>query len=130
MTPLAEVRNTPPAPEPPIQQSDDAGMSRWKLALGAASLFFFLVGVKRSFRTDDGREILKSDADLLIEKQKDRFAEPRSGGRSGRAEPNRKSREGNAPRDVIRAAAGRSKRGESREDGGAASTERRNRRSR
>lgn len=47
----------------------DRGISRWKLALGAASLFFFVVGVKRSFRTDDGREILQSDADRLDEQR-------------------------------------------------------------
>lgn len=35
----------------------EGGISKVKLALGAASLFFFVIGVKRSFRTDDGREI-------------------------------------------------------------------------
>jgi hypothetical protein len=44
---------------------DDHGVSKWKLALGAASLFFFLVGVKRSFRTEEGEEISKHDADRL-----------------------------------------------------------------
>ena len=36
---------------------DEGGISKVKLALGAASLFFFVIGVKRSFRTDDGQEI-------------------------------------------------------------------------
>ena len=39
------------------------GISKLKLAVGAASLFLFIVGVKRSFRTEEGREILRSDAD-------------------------------------------------------------------
>jgi hypothetical protein len=55
----------------------ERGISRWKLALGAASLFFFVVGVKRSFRTDDGREILKSDADMLEEQRKELRREQR-----------------------------------------------------
>jgi hypothetical protein len=44
------------------QNSEKAGgmadYSKLKVALGAASLFFFLIGVKRSFRTEDGQEIL------------------------------------------------------------------------
>jgi hypothetical protein len=38
-------------------QEQNAGFSKVKLALGAASLFFFLVGIKRTFRTDDGRVV-------------------------------------------------------------------------
>jgi hypothetical protein len=30
------------------------GISNLKLAIGAASLFLFIVGVKRSFKLDDG----------------------------------------------------------------------------
>lgn len=37
------------------------GVSKVKLALGAASLFFFIVGVKRTFRTEEGREIREMD---------------------------------------------------------------------
>jgi hypothetical protein len=41
------------------------GISKVKLAIGAVSLFLFVVGLKRSFRTDEGREILKSDAERM-----------------------------------------------------------------
>ena len=43
-----------------MTQQQDGGISKVKLALGAASLFFFLVGLKRSFRKDDGTEILSN----------------------------------------------------------------------
>ena len=43
-----------------MNQQPDGGISKVKLALGAASLFFFLVGLKRSFRNDDGTEILSN----------------------------------------------------------------------
>lgn len=41
------------------QGSDGAKprISNLKLAIGAASLFLFIVGVKRTFRTDEGKEI-------------------------------------------------------------------------
>lgn len=39
----------------------DGRNSKLKLALGAASLFLFLVGLKRSFRTEDGRYIYSSE---------------------------------------------------------------------
>ena len=45
----------------------DGGISKWKLAIGAASLFFFVVGVKRSFRTEEGHEISQRDADGLAD---------------------------------------------------------------
>jgi hypothetical protein len=42
----------------------DPGVSKVKLALGAASLFLFIVGVKRTFRSDDGAEFSgKEDID-------------------------------------------------------------------
>jgi hypothetical protein len=40
-----------------VKQESQAGPSKVKLVLGAASLFFFLVGLKRSFRKEDGSEI-------------------------------------------------------------------------
>lgn len=40
------------------------GVSKVKLALGAASLFFFIVGVKRTFRTEEGREIREGDEEI------------------------------------------------------------------
>ena len=43
-----------------MTQQQDGGISKVKLALGAASLFFFLVGLKRSFRKDDGTESLSN----------------------------------------------------------------------
>jgi hypothetical protein len=42
----------------PVTKEQDGGISKVKLALGAASLFFFLIGLKRSFRKDDGSEVL------------------------------------------------------------------------
>jgi hypothetical protein len=33
---------------------EDQGISKVKLALGAASLFLFIIGVKRTFRIDPG----------------------------------------------------------------------------
>jgi hypothetical protein len=56
--------------------------SRLKLALGAASLFFFVIGVKRTFRTEDGREILTTD-------------EPVEGGGAGDADPSRSAARAN-----------------------------------
>jgi hypothetical protein len=35
-------------------QGKSGGMSKGKLLLGAAGLFLFIVGVRRSFRTDAG----------------------------------------------------------------------------
>jgi hypothetical protein len=43
-----------------VEEAKNAGVSKVKIALGAASLFLFLVGLKRSFRTDEGKEILSS----------------------------------------------------------------------
>lgn len=63
--PTGKLRNQEDDAKPGTPPAADRSMSKWKLALGAASLFFFVVGVKRSFRTEDGREIRKSDADLL-----------------------------------------------------------------
>jgi hypothetical protein len=34
------------------EQSDDGGISKLKLALGAAGLFLFIIGVKRTFQMD------------------------------------------------------------------------------
>ena len=59
-------------PEKPSEQ----GISKVKLAIGAASLFFFVVGVKRSFRTEEGHEISQRDAEGLAarpEKERNRF---------------------------------------------------------
>lgn len=36
------------------QSGKPRGRSNLKLAIGAASLFLFIVGVKRSFKLDDG----------------------------------------------------------------------------
>ena len=33
-------------------KTDDQGISKVKLAIGAASLFLFIIGVKRTFRMD------------------------------------------------------------------------------
>ena len=33
---------------------NDKDVSKVKLAIGAASLFLFLIGIKRSFRTEEG----------------------------------------------------------------------------
>jgi hypothetical protein len=41
-----------------VTAGSERGISKVKLVLGAASLFFFVIGVKRSFRTDSGEEIL------------------------------------------------------------------------
>ena len=67
--PSGKSRNQDEEAKSVAPPTGDRGISRWKLALGAASLFFFVVGVKRSFRTDDGREILQSDADRLDEQR-------------------------------------------------------------
>ena len=34
------------------EQPEDRGISKLKLAIGAASLFLFIIGVKRTFRMD------------------------------------------------------------------------------
>jgi hypothetical protein len=39
-----------------VSKVEEPGVSKVKLALGAASLFLFIVGIKRSFRSD-GREV-------------------------------------------------------------------------
>ena len=45
------------------------GVTKMKLALGAASLFLFIVGVKRSFRTEEGEEILQDEIDEAGEEE-------------------------------------------------------------
>jgi hypothetical protein len=40
-----------------VSDETDARISKFELAWGAAKLFLFLVGVKRSYRRDDGIEI-------------------------------------------------------------------------
>lgn len=45
------------------QDWKSGGISKVKLAVGAASLFLFIVGVKRSFRTEEGREILRDEGE-------------------------------------------------------------------
>ena len=52
-------------------ESQNRGISKLKLAVGAASLFLFVVGLKRSFRTEEGREILKKDAELEKPRRKE-----------------------------------------------------------
>jgi hypothetical protein len=47
-----------------VNDEQYAGISKIALAWGAARLFLFLIGVKRSFRRDDGIEI-RSDGQLL-----------------------------------------------------------------
>jgi hypothetical protein len=44
-----------------VEKAQDGGVSKLKLALGAASLFLFVVGLKRSFRKDDGSEVLSTE---------------------------------------------------------------------
>lgn len=50
-----------------MEKVKDEGVSKVKIALGAASLFLFLVGLKRSFRTDEGKEILSSGEQTAID---------------------------------------------------------------
>lgn len=38
--------------KPDAEKTADQGISKVKLALGAASLFLFIIGVKRTFRMD------------------------------------------------------------------------------
>jgi hypothetical protein len=61
-----------------VEQEKEPGMSKLALALGAASLFLFVVGLKRSFRTDDGKEILRDGEPAKPTK------EPRASRRRGR----------------------------------------------
>lgn len=42
-------------------QGKSGGMSKGKMLLGAAGLFLFIVGVRRTFRTDAG-EVADADA--------------------------------------------------------------------
>ena len=53
----ALVNLTSPTTATEVNPQMDVRNSKLKLALGAASLFLFLVGLKRTFRTDDGRYI-------------------------------------------------------------------------
>jgi hypothetical protein len=63
--------NHPCQEKAPVSNEKDGGISKLKLALGAASLFFFIVGVKRSFRRDDGTEISSSGELSLDEARKE-----------------------------------------------------------
>lgn len=47
----------PDEPTPPTEKKSGKLMSRTALALGAAGLFLFIVGVKRRHRLDAEREI-------------------------------------------------------------------------
>lgn len=47
----------PDEPTPPTEKKSSKVMSRTALALGAAGLFLFIVGVKRKHRLDSEREI-------------------------------------------------------------------------
>lgn len=42
-----------------IDSQNGARLSKVRLAVGAASLFLFVVGLKRTFRTEDGREVVE-----------------------------------------------------------------------
>lgn len=53
------------------------GISKVKLAVGAASLFLFIVGLKRTFRTDDGAVVRQ----LRDEEEQDEVPR-REGGRA------------------------------------------------
>jgi hypothetical protein len=53
------------------------GISKLKLAIGAASLFLFLVGLKRTFRADDGSELGPSGEDLPEPQNADEPALPK-----------------------------------------------------
>src|SRR5688572_12197463 len=59
----------------PVSNEKEGGISKLKLALGAASLFFFIVGVKRSFRRDDGTEVSSVGELSLAEARQDPKAE-------------------------------------------------------
>ena len=53
------------------QGEKSGGISKVKLAVGAASLFLFIVGVKRTFRTDEGREILQDEIEWELQKERE-----------------------------------------------------------
>lgn len=56
-------RHSEPTPARYKGEQGDGGISKVALALGAASLFLFVIGLKRTFRTDEGREIHREEAD-------------------------------------------------------------------
>ena len=47
----------PDEPTPPTEKKPSKAMSKTALALGAAGLFLFIVGVKRKHRLDSEREV-------------------------------------------------------------------------
>lgn len=47
----------PDEPTPPTEKKPSKAVSKTALALGAAGLFLFIVGVKRKHRLDSEREI-------------------------------------------------------------------------
>lgn len=53
-------------------QGKSGGMSKGKLLLGAAGLFLFIVGVRRSFRTDAGEV---EDMDPRPEQDRDQVSD-------------------------------------------------------
>ena len=55
---------------PQTNETPPGGISKWKLALGAASLFLFIVGVKRSFRTEEGKEIHQREAEERLDRKR------------------------------------------------------------
>jgi hypothetical protein len=57
VTTFAAISMTPKKKSPETKP----GISKLKLALGAAGLFLFIVGVKRSFRLDDERVVEDRD---------------------------------------------------------------------
>lgn len=54
----------------PLKPQQSRMSGKVKVAIGAAGLFLFLVGVKRTFRTEEGVEIDQEDADRLGEEEK------------------------------------------------------------
>jgi hypothetical protein len=52
------------------QSEEKAGISKVQLAIGAASLFLFIVGLKRTFRVEDHRESPAPPESAKAEKEK------------------------------------------------------------
>jgi hypothetical protein len=50
-----------------VPTQPDEGISKVKLALGAVSLFLFVVGLKKSYRSEDGSEILSDSESQPVE---------------------------------------------------------------
>jgi hypothetical protein len=63
----------------------EGSISKVKLALGAASLFFFVIGLKRSFRTDDGHEFHRNATEPTDQQKQERQARPKARTRVRRA---------------------------------------------